>query len=183
VGWKLLKLGRFTGLFLLCAVLFWGLSPPLYSLDGETDGNGTSSGNELERLIWISERLGELNTTLRNELDGSRKSSEELRFMLTKSKTELDILRVELELLRVTSTALLNRAEISQTELKMLQEALTKAGSSLTSLEQSFAAYRQTAELRIVSLERSRNGYRIAFFTAAGLAIGGIIMGAVGLGR
>ncbi|GHV93570.1 hypothetical protein AGMMS50268_40730 [Spirochaetia bacterium] len=44
-------------------------------MDGEADGNGSSSGNELERLIGISERLGELNRTLRSELDDSRKSS------------------------------------------------------------------------------------------------------------
>ncbi|GHV93474.1 hypothetical protein AGMMS50268_39770 [Spirochaetia bacterium] len=63
---------RLMGLFLLCSVL----SLPVYSLDGEADGNGSSSGNELERLIGISERLGELNRTLRSELDDSRKSSE-----------------------------------------------------------------------------------------------------------
>jgi predicted nucleic acid-binding Zn-ribbon protein len=152
-------------------------------LDGEAGGNGSSSGNELEKLIGISERLGELNRTLRNELDDSRKNSEELRLMLTKSKNELDVLRAELEQLRMTSTGLLSRVDGSQTELTGLQEALMKAESSLTSLERSFAAYRQTAELRIAGLERSRNGYRIAFFTAAGLALGGIVMGVVGFGR
>ncbi|GHV90309.1 hypothetical protein AGMMS50268_08120 [Spirochaetia bacterium] len=88
---------RLTGLFLLCSVLSWVLPLPVYSLDGEADGNGSSSGNELERLIGISEKLGELNRTLRSELDDSRKSSEELRLMLGKSKSELDALRAELE--------------------------------------------------------------------------------------
>ncbi|GHV41407.1 hypothetical protein AGMMS49546_17210 [Spirochaetia bacterium] len=152
-------------------------------MDGEAGGNGSGSGNELERLIGISERLGELNRTLRSELDDSRKSSEELRLMLAKSKAELDALRAELEQLRTTSTGLLNRADGSLTELTALQEALTKANSSLTNLEQSFAAYRQTAELRIAGLERSRSIYRIAFFTAAGLALGGVIMGVVGLSQ
>jgi predicted nucleic acid-binding Zn-ribbon protein len=163
--------------------LSWALPWPVYSLESEADGNGTGSGNELERLIGISTRLGELNTTLRNELDGSRRNSEELRLMLTKSKTELDALRAELEQLRRASTALSNTAGISQTELTALQTALMKAESSLKSLEQSFAAYRQTAELRIASLERSRNGYRIAFFTAAAFAIGGIIAGVVGFSQ
>ncbi|GHV91899.1 hypothetical protein AGMMS50268_24020 [Spirochaetia bacterium] len=96
---------RLMGLFLLCSVLSWVLPLPVYSLDGEADGNGSSSGNELERLIGISERL------------------------------------------------------------------------------ESFAAYRQTAELRIAGLERSRGIYRIAFFTAAGLALGGVIVGVAGMSR
>jgi predicted nucleic acid-binding Zn-ribbon protein len=152
-------------------------------LDGGADGSGIGSGSELERLIGISERLGELNRMLRSELDDSRKSSEELRLMLARSRGELDALKAELEQLRTASTGLLSRADGSQTELTGLREALTKADSSLTSLERSFAAYRQTAELRIASLERSRNGYRIAFFAAAGLALGGIIAGAVGFSR
>jgi hypothetical protein len=68
-------------------------------------------------------------------------------------------------------------------DLEGLQEALMRAGSSLKNLEQSFAAYRQTAELQIDSLERSRNFYRAAFFTAAGLAVGGILVGVYGLSR
>ncbi|GHV64171.1 hypothetical protein AGMMS49587_16020 [Spirochaetia bacterium] len=58
-----------------------------------------------------------------------------------------------------------------------------KAESSLTNLEHSFAAYRQTAELRIGALETSRRRYRTAFFTATAFALGGIVAGAVGLNR
>jgi hypothetical protein len=68
-------------------------------------------------------------------------------------------------------------------DLKTLQTALMTAESSLTSLEQSFAAYRLTAELRIEKLEKGRNRYRIAFFTAAGIALGGITLGIVGLSK
>jgi chromosome segregation ATPase len=152
-------------------------------LDSDPSGSGNISGSELEKLIGISTRLGELNRTLRSELDDSRKNSEDLRLTLEKSRSELDALRVELEQLRTASTMLLNKAEGSQTELTGLQEALTKAESSLTSLEFSFAAYRQTAELRIASLEKSRSFYRIAFFTAAGLALGGVAFGVAGFSR
>jgi hypothetical protein len=48
-------------------------------------------------------------------------------------------------------------------------------------LEQSFAAYRLTAEQTIARLEKSRRAYRIAFFSAAALALGGITFGAITL--
>jgi predicted nucleic acid-binding Zn-ribbon protein len=155
----------------------------LYAQEGATPGNGNGSGNEVQRLIEISTRLAELNTTLRNELDGSRRNSEDLQLTLGKSKNELDTLRTELEQLRTASTMLLSKAEGSQTELTALREALTKAESSLTSLEQSFAAYRQTAELKIAGLEKSRRFYRTAFFTAAAFALGGITMGIIGFSQ
>jgi predicted nucleic acid-binding Zn-ribbon protein len=163
--------------------LFWVLPLPVYSLDGEADANGSGFGNELERLITISTQLGELNSTLRNELDSSRKNSQELQLMLGKSKNELDALRAELELLRTASTGLLSTQDISQMDLKSLQAALMTAESSLTSLEQSFDAYRRTAELRIEKLEKGQSRYRTAFFIAAGVALGGITLGIVGLSK
>jgi chromosome segregation ATPase len=163
--------------------LFWGLPLPVYSQDGTAEENGTSYGSELERLIAISKQLGELNTTLRRELNDSKKSSQELHLMLGKSKAELDALRVELKLLQTASTGLLSTADISQMDLKMLQAALMTAESSLTNLEQSFAVYRLTAERKIEKLEKGRNRYRTAFFTAAGIALGGITLGIVGLSK
>jgi hypothetical protein len=59
---------------------------------------------------------------------------------------------------------------------------LTKAESSLTSLEQSFAACRQTVELQITRLEKARGGWRIAFWAACGAALAGTITAAV-MGR
>jgi chromosome segregation ATPase len=152
-------------------------------LDSEPGGNGLNSENTLERLIGISARLAELNERLRNELEDSRKNSQELRNMLEKSREEAGVLRAELEYLRTASTGLLNRADGSLTELAALREALLKAESSLTSLEQSFAAYRQAAELKIADLERSHKFYKIGFFAALIFALGGAAAAAVGFSR
>jgi chromosome segregation ATPase len=168
-------------LLLLCSVLSLVLPLRVYSLDTEAPESGNVLENRLGQLIGISTRLADLNETLRNELDGSRKNSEELRLMLAMSRTELETLKAELDLLRMSSAELTNKAEISQTELTALQTSLTKAETSLTSLEKSFTNYRQTAELRMGRLERSRGRYRTAFFTAAAVALGGIAFGAVGL--
>ncbi|QQO09201.1 hypothetical protein [Breznakiella homolactica] len=157
-------------LFLVLSAVF---SLPVFSLPQEPAGNGTNSGNELSRLIGISTRLSELNETLRNELEDSRKSSAELLNTLGKSKEELDGLRNELESLRVTSTELLNRAETSSRESAELREALRKAEISLASLEQSFGAYRIAAEARIESLDRSRRFLKTACIAAAAFALGG----------
>jgi chromosome segregation ATPase len=151
----------------------WAFSPGLYSLPSDTAGNGTSLPGELTRLIEISTRLGELNETLRSELENSRKNSAELSNMLMNSKAELDGLRGELESLRRTSTELLNKAELSNQESKRLREALTKAESSLTSLEQSFGDYKMAAEARISSLEGSGRFYKYGFFAGIILALSG----------
>jgi predicted nuclease with TOPRIM domain len=153
-------------------------------LESEAEGNGTNLSDRLEQLSRISKMLAELNARLRSELDGSRKNSEELRHTLERSKSELDEVRAELERLRGSSTALWNVAEDLPKDLEGLREALMRAESSLRNLEQSFAAYRQTAELKIGSLEKSRNFYRAAFFTAAGFAAaGGIIAGVYSLSK
>jgi chromosome segregation ATPase len=164
---------------LLWAALCWGLPLPLYSLESGQMANGGVSENELSRLIEISNQLADLNGRLRNELEDSRKNSKNLQDTLRKSKEELDALRAELEYLQTASTALLNTQEESQTDLTLLQAELTKAGSSLTSLEQSFAAYRQTAELRIARLEKARKVWRVAFLTACSAALAGTITAAM----
>ncbi|MDR1252832.1 MAG: hypothetical protein LBK62_11820 [Treponema sp.] len=166
-----------AGLLLLRA-LCWGLPLPLYSLESGQTVSGSVSENELSRLIEISNQLVDLNEKLRSELEDSRKNSKSLQDTLGKSKEELDALRTELEHLRTASTALLNTQEKSQTDLALLQTALTKAESSLTSLEQSFAAYRQTAELQIARLEKARGGWRVAFLAACGAALAGVITAA-----
>jgi chromosome segregation ATPase len=145
------------------------LPPPLWPSPSEPPESKTDSGNELSRLIGISTRLAELNETLRNELAGSRKNSTELSAMLAASKIELGELRSELERLRQTSTELLNSAEISNRESAGLKAALTKAETSLVSLEQSFGAYRTAAETRITRLERRGR------FTAYGLIISAVL--------
>jgi septal ring factor EnvC (AmiA/AmiB activator) len=160
---------------------FYLASPlPLFSLELKPEENVNASGNELSRLIEISNQLALLNEKLRSELEDSRKNSQSLRDTLGKSKEELDVLKLELAQLQTASKALLSTQAESQTDLTLLQAALTKADSSLTSLEQSFAAYRQTAELQITRLEKARNGWRIAFFAALGAALaGGITAAAV----
>jgi chromosome segregation ATPase len=157
--------------------LWWGPSPRGYASPSDPAGNETNSTgnsrNELSRLIEISTRLAGLNERLRTELADSRRNSAELSNMLGASKTELDTLRAELEALRLTSTGLLNKAELSNQELNGLREALRRAESSLTSLEQSFGAYRMTAESRIAHLERSGRVFKYGFIAAAVLGIGG----------
>ncbi|HCC36264.1 MAG TPA: hypothetical protein DEQ14_00860, partial [Treponema sp.] len=59
-------------------------------------------------------------------------------------------------------------------ELSGLRQALSQAESSLVSLEQSFAAYRVAAEMRIQSLEKSRDIWRIAFFAACAVGAGAV---------
>jgi septal ring factor EnvC (AmiA/AmiB activator) len=166
---------------LLWQVLFWALPLPLFSLESEVQESGNGSESELSRLLEISNQLAALNERLKNELEDSRKNSQSLRDTLGKSKEELDVLRAELQRLRAASTALLNTQEESLTDLTLLQTALMKAEFSLTNLEQSFAAYRQTAELRIAGLEKSRKVWRIAFFSICGAAlVSGITAAAVG---
>jgi chromosome segregation ATPase len=127
----------------------------------------------LSRLTEISTRLAALNERLRSELEDSRKNSAELRDTLGRSRSELDGLKTELETLRRTSQELLSRAETSNQELEGLRTALTKAESSLTSLELSFASYRMTAEARIAYLEQSGRFFKYGFFAALLLALGG----------
>ena len=173
-----------AGFFFLCLALWWGPLSRGYALPSDPAGSGDnstgSSQNELSRLIGISTRLAELNERLRTELADSRRNSAELSNTLGASKTELDTLKAELEALRQTSTALLNRAELSNQELNGLREALRRAESSLTSLEQSFGAYRMTAESRIARLERSGRLFKYGFIAAAVLAVGGWTAFAIG---
>jgi chromosome segregation ATPase len=147
--------------------------PPLWSSPSEPPESKTDCGNELSRLIEISTRLAELNGTLRNELAGSRKTSTELSGLLAASKIELGELRAELERLRRTSTELLNRAEISNRESCGLRAALTKAETSLVSLEQSFGAYRTAAEKRTARLEGLGRFTTYGFVISAVLALAG----------
>jgi hypothetical protein len=92
--------------------------------------------------------------------------------MLELSRQELEGLRQELEYLRTVSAELLSRAETSQTESTELLAALRKAESSLVSLEQSFAAYRLTAEQRILRLEKENNLWKWGCIAAGVLATG-----------
>jgi septal ring factor EnvC (AmiA/AmiB activator) len=111
-------------------------------------------------LEEISSRLGTLNERLSFELRDSRKSSEELARSLENSKSELAGLRAELEASRKISSGLARSAERSERESLELREALTKAGSSLRSLEASFGTYRAEAEKRIAALDRAAVRWR-----------------------
>jgi chromosome segregation ATPase len=142
-------------------------------LPSDSEPPDENSQDALSRLSRISTRLAELNERLRTELEDSRKSSLELQDMLGRSKIELDGLKTELEALRRTSQELLTRAETSNQELEELRTALTRAESSLTSLEQSFASYRMTAEARIAYLESRGRLFKYGFFAASLLALGG----------
>jgi septal ring factor EnvC (AmiA/AmiB activator) len=166
--------------FPLAAALFLASPLPAVLAQSSSPASEASSGSELRRLTEISQRLSALNEQLRNELDGSRKSLAELQSTLGHSKEEISALKAELEASRLTSDALLNTAERSQMDLNGLRTALTKAGNSLQSLEQSFAAYRQMAELQIASLEQSRKRWRTGFFVASAVAVGGIVTGILG---
>jgi septal ring factor EnvC (AmiA/AmiB activator) len=157
----------------LCLVLFLGPLSRAFAQSSDSELPGGNSQDALSRLIGISTRLAGLNERLRTELEDSRKSSLELRDTLERSKTELDGLRTELEDLRRTSQELSARAETSSQELEGLRTALTRAESSLTNLEQSFAAYRMTAEARIAYLERSGRFMKYGLAAAVLLALGG----------
>jgi predicted nucleic acid-binding Zn-ribbon protein len=135
---------------------------------------------ELERLAEISRRLGTLNETLSGELRDSRKSSEELARSLESSRNELRALRDELEASRTISSGLARSAELSERESRELRTALTRAESSLRSLEASFGDYRKEAEKRIAYLERSGGRSRgIAAIASALAAAGWIAFAAV----
>jgi len=151
----------------------------LWAQDSAAAQSKTSSAAALNRLIEISAQLSTLNGRLQNELQDSRRSSRELQTMLETSRKELEGLRGELETLKQelaalhsTSAELLTKEENSQTELAALREALRKAESSLTSLELSFAAYRETAESRINSLERENRLWKWGCIAAGILAAG-----------
>jgi chromosome segregation ATPase len=164
--------------FLLLWALFLALPSQLFSLEGEP-GNPENSGNALNRLIEISDQLSQLNERLRNELQDSRQNSRELQTMLEASRRELDGLRQELgplkqelQVLQSASTALLNKAENSLLESTELLTALKKAESSLMSLEHSFALYQQTAERKILSLEKQSKFWKWGCVAAGVLAAG-----------
>jgi len=154
----MIKRGVCIVLFL--PVLFLGLPWGLWAREYGRAELQQSSGNTLNRLTEISTQLSVLNERLREELQDSRRNSMELETMLEASRKELGELRRELEALQTTSTGLLSAAENSLTELNGLQAALRKAESSLTSLELSFAAYRQASERRISSLQRQNRLWR-----------------------
>ena len=154
------------------SVLFSGLRWELYGLESAAVENEGSSGNALSRLIEISGQLSNLNERLRNELQDSKQNSRDLQIMLEASRKELEGLRGELGILHNSSAELLIKAENSRTELTALQTALRKAESSLTSLELSFAAYRETAEKRISGLERNNRLWKWGCIGAGILAAG-----------
>ena len=166
------KKHAFFCLLLLLLVLFSGLSWGLWAQESSEAATEGNSENALNRLIEISAQLSTLNERLQSELQDSRRSSRELQTMLELSKKELEGLRLELEGLRFTSTELLTRAENSRTELAALRTALRKAESSLTSLELSFAAYREAAESRINRLTRENRLWKWGCAAAGVLAAG-----------
>jgi len=137
-----------------------------------TPVNEGNSENALSRLIEISTQLSSLNERLREELQNSRQSSRELQITLESSKRELEELRQELAVLHSSSTGLLIKAENSQAELTALVAALRKAESSLMSLELSFAAYRESAEGRIKTLEKKNRFWKWGCIAAGILAAG-----------
>jgi septal ring factor EnvC (AmiA/AmiB activator) len=153
-----------------CAVLSQASLPPLAGLPSDLPG---SEPAELSRLIEISTRLSEINETLRNELEDSRKTSTELYTTLETSKRELERSKAELERLRMNSTRLLETAQNSEQVLSGLREALRKAENSLMNLELSWEGYRITAENRIAALERRARVYPWALAAAALLAAAG----------
>ena len=162
--------------FIFCWFLLWAL---LLGSHGELSAqnsigtmNENSSQNTLSRLIEISAQLSALNGKLQSELQDSRKNSRELHTMLEASRQELETLKQELEVLRNSSTELLYKAESSQTELTALQEALRKAGSSLMSLELSFASYREEAERQISTLNREKKFWKLGCIAAGILTAG-----------
>ena len=171
-----LNLVLFLYLLLLLSLGFsWGL----WGAESGEQPNAGNSGSALNRLIEISSQLSNLNEKLRIELQDSKQSSRELQIMLETSRKELEGLRQELEVLkqelgslRNSSTELLVKAENSQTELAALQTALRKAESSLTSLEISFAAYREVSENRIQKLEKEKRLWKWGCIAAGVLAIG-----------
>ena len=166
----------------LLPVLFSGLSWGLWAQDSFTppaELPAQNSDDALTRLTAISVQLSDLNEKLQTELQDSRRNSRALQNMLESSKKEAEHLRQELAALKTeaetfqrNSTGLLNAAENSQTELTALQEALRKAESSLMSLELSFAAYRETAEGRIKTLEKRNRVWKWGCIAAGVLAVG-----------
>jgi len=157
---------------LFLPVLFSGLPWGLRALESETAQAPLNSGNALNRLTEISAQLSALNERLQEELHDSRRNSMALETMLEASRKELGALKQELKALQTTSTELLSAAENSLTELNGLQAALRKAESSLTSLELSFAAYRQASERKISSLQRQGRLWKWGCAAAGILAAG-----------
>jgi chromosome segregation ATPase len=176
--WKK-TIAQFLACLLFWQVSFWARPSPLSASEPEPPQTVTISQSEFSRLIEISSQLSALNERLRSELADSRRTSKSLRDTLAKSSTELDGLKAELEHLRRASTGLSRTRDNSLTDLTLLQGALTVADSSLTSLEQSFAAYRQWAEVRIASLEKSRGRWRVAGIAAIAVALAGGVTAAV----
>jgi predicted nucleic acid-binding Zn-ribbon protein len=131
------------------------------------------TASELNRLLEISTRLTGLNETLRNELADSRRNSAELQSMLMTSRAELEQLKRELGPLRTHSTELLQAAENSEQELNGLRTALRQAETSLTSLEQSWSAYRTETELKLTRYERRTRIYKYGVIAGIVLALGG----------
>jgi septal ring factor EnvC (AmiA/AmiB activator) len=163
---------RILASLLFLAVLSQASLPPLAGLPSDLPPPETEQ-SALSRLLEISTRLGELNETLRNELESSRRNSTELSATLETSRRELERLKAELEPLRMNSIQLLEAAQNSEQELNGLREALRKAESSLMSLELSWEAYRLSAESRIAGLERKARTYRWALVVAALIGVGG----------
>jgi uncharacterized coiled-coil DUF342 family protein len=163
----------FSCLFLL-PVLFLALSLPIWAEDSSERAEAIppNSENALSRLIEISGQLSILNERLREELQDSRQSSRDLQSRLEVSRRELEELRQELGELQNSSMGLLLKAESSQRELTELLTALRTAESSLTSLGLSFAAYSETAERRIKSLERNNRIWKYGCIAAGVLAAG-----------
>jgi len=160
-------------LFLL-PVLFLVSSLPIWAQDssGKAGEIPQSSESALSRLIEISDQLSSLNERLRGELQDSRQSSRDLQIRLEASRKELEELRQELAELQSNSMGLLLKAENSQKELAELLTALRTAESSLTSLGLSFAAYSETAEKRINTLEKSNRLWKYGCIAAGAIAAG-----------
>jgi DNA repair exonuclease SbcCD ATPase subunit len=155
-------------------VLFLALSFQIWAEDfsEREEAIPQNSENALSRLIEISAQLSSLNERLRGELLDSRQNSRELQTRLEVSRQELEELRKELGELQRNSMGLLLKAENSQLELTGLLTALRTAESSLTSLGLSFAAYSETAEKRINTLEKSSRLWKYGCIAAGVLAAG-----------
>jgi hypothetical protein len=69
---------RFIRSLFFLAAWWLAFSWPLFPLPSNP-GQTEDFGNELSRLLEISEKLSEVNETLRNELAGSRQNSNELQ--------------------------------------------------------------------------------------------------------
>lgn len=114
-----------------------------------------TSASDLARMIWISQRLEELNVSLKSELSASKKTSQEL-------SKELELQRLEAEALRSELSELKAKLVLSSQDLTGLREALTKAESSLANSQASWKEYEAEVMRQFRALKIQRNLAAIA---------------------